>query len=83
MALAVGTRIDPPEGGESTTNGTGGRTITFSTAMPDTDYHVSVMPIEAQQGGLGETWIEKGTDSFVFYNDGAAGIEISWTATRY
>lgn len=83
MVLAVGTRIDPPESGSSTTNGSAGRTVTFSTALPDTNYHVSIMPTAAQAGALGEFWITKAAASFVLHNDGAAGIAFTWAATRY
>jgi hypothetical protein len=83
MVLAVGTRIDPPESGASTTNGTTGRTVSFSTALPDTDYHVSITPTADQDGSLGDYWYTKTVNNFVLYNDGAAGIAFTYAVTRY
>lgn len=40
--LSIGDRIDPPQSGTSTTNGATGRAITFSTALPDADYVVTI-----------------------------------------
>jgi len=83
MVLAVGTRIDPPESGATTTNGTTGRTVTFTNALPGTDYHVSITPTAAQAGALGEVWYTKTAASFVLYNDGAAGLAVTYAVTRY
>lgn len=83
MALAIGDRIDIPPGGSSTTNGTTGRALTFSAALPDTDYHVSITPSAAQAGQLGEVWVTKTTSGCTIYNDGATGISFTWAVTRY
>lgn len=83
MALAIGDRIDIPPGGSTTTNGTTGRAVTFSAALPDTDYHVSVTAGADQNGQLGDVWVSKSTSGCTIYNDGATGIAITWAVTRY
>lgn len=86
MVLAIGTRIDAPEAGASTTNGTTGRAITFSTALPDTDYHVSISFESAASlaGSIGEYRISaKATTGFTLTNEGATGIVFTYAVTRY
>jgi hypothetical protein len=86
MVLAVGTRIDPPECGTSTTLGTAGRAITFATELPDTEYHVSITFEAAASlaGSIGEYRISaKATTGFTLANDGASGITFTYAVTRY
>jgi hypothetical protein len=84
MTLAVGTRIDPPLAGASTTNGTTGRTITLAYELSTADYHVSITPTAAQAGQFGEYWIgSKTTTGFTVYNDGATGLAFTYAVTRY
>jgi hypothetical protein len=84
MTLAVGTRIDPPLAGASTTNGTTGRAITLAYEIATADYHVGITPTAAQSGAFGEYWIEsKTTTGFTLKNDGAAGLAFTYALTRY
>ena len=84
MVPAIGTRIDPPEAGATTTAGTAGQAVAFSTALPDTDYHVSISCETDPAGGLGACWIgDKTTAGFTLYNDGASGLTVTYAVTRY
>ncbi len=83
MAIAIGDRIDPPLGGSSTTNGLSGRSISFASSLPDTDYHITITPTVQAQGQFGELWYSKTTTGFTLYNDGAAGLGFTWSVQRY
>jgi hypothetical protein len=84
MVLAVGTRIDAPEAGASTTNGTTGREITFANELATADYHVSISFEANPSGGAGEWWIgAKLTTGFTLYHNGVSGLAFTYAVTRY
>lgn len=84
MTLAVGTRIDPPLAGASTTNGTTGRTITLAYEIATADYHVDISYTVRASGTFGEWWVEsKSTTGFTLKNDGATGLAFTYAVTRY
>lgn len=84
MVLAIGTRIDPPQAGSTTTAGPAGQAVTFTTALADTNYHVSVSCDSATEGSLGDVWItSKTTAGFTLHNGGASGLAVTYAVTRY
>lgn len=84
MTLAVGTRIDPPLAGASTTAGIAGVAVTIAYEVATADYHVSITPTVQQSGTFGEHWIgNKTTTGFTVFNDGAAGLTFTYHVTRY
>lgn len=86
MTLAVGTRIDAPEAGASTTNGLTGRAITFGSELADASYHVSISHTDRPSGAFGEWWIPAATKlstGFTIFNDGATGLAFTYAVTRY
>jgi len=84
MTLAVGTRIDPPLAGASTTNGTTGRAVTLAYEVAAATYDVNITPTAQPSGTFGEYWIgNKTVTGFTVYNDGAAGLAFTYSVTRY
>lgn len=54
--------------GESTFNGTSGRTITHN--LGHTNYIVNIVPLQDTGGDLGDVYISKAANAFAVYNTG-------------
>lgn len=80
---AIGSRIDPMPCGAITTGGTTGAAITFPSALASANYHVSITPLVAQSGRLGEFWVERSTTGFTLKNDGSTGITCTYSVQMY
>lgn len=82
--LAAGTRIDPPIVDTFTTGGTSGTAVTFPTAAPSANYHISTEFTASPAGGAGEIWTSaKTTAGCTIHNSGNAGITGTYHAVPY
>ena len=69
--------------GSSTTNGSTGRSIAFSTAEADTNYSVSITFLEDPGPNVGHIWATKTVSGITVYNIGDTGKSFSWSIHRH